>query len=72
MSEYDLFSDVKKVSEYKRLFQGGVQFFPIKFSIASVVEYNSGLYVTCNEVGTQNLFLFFLKFCPLLRICHPN
>ena len=49
--ELNFISEPKKVNEYKRLFQGGLQFFPVKFGVATQVEFNSGIYVTRNEVS---------------------
>ena len=43
--------ETKKVNEYKRLFQGGQQFFPVKYGGPVNINFNSGIYVTCNEVS---------------------
>ena len=38
------------MDEAKRVFQGGEQFIPVKHGPAKRVLFNSGIYVTCNEV----------------------
>ena len=45
--------ETKKVNEYKRLFQGGQQFFPVKYGGPVNINFNSGIYVTCNEVSER-------------------
>lgn len=42
--------DAMCVDEAKRIFQGGVQYIPKKHGTAIRIEYNSGIYVTMNEV----------------------
>ena len=50
--------DSMAIDEAKRIFQGGLQFIPVKHGNAKRVEYNSGIYVTCNEVRIRNSPLF--------------
>lgn len=43
--------DSMAVDEAKQMFQGGLQFIPVKHGTAKRINYNSFIYVTCNEVS---------------------
>ena len=57
------------IDEAKRVFQGGLQFIPVKHGSAKRIEYNSGIYVTCNEVRMRKkIFFFIMVFLYFLQV----
>ena len=49
-SYFNFIIDSLAIDEAKRIFQGGEQFIPTKHGVAKRMVFNSGIYITCNEV----------------------